>query len=372
MKQFTKQQRTKQFEGNKMNAFTQRNNPIKTPIKTQINGAKMKKLAIGVGITLATIAVGSQFFLTVQKGHVGVESKMGGMIVLDKHYSEGLHFPVNPLSSFVEISVKDESIPLKGIEIDRVGNAYSNGSYVLQTADQMTTGVDVEILLQLKPKFAPYFVQQVGTFDGAVGTYITPALLESLMKQGSSVESAQDLFSTTAKHNLKTGTMKDMVSYLQNPEIMGKLSNGFTIKDVKYQRMVLPPRIQEMINQAKEREEAEDIAVSNETIRKTDADAKLYEEQKHALATEAQADAEAHRRTVNATAVEKEADAKLYAMQKESAGIKNLNSSINPQYIQYMNAQAAVTAAQNYKGGVPQSVTTLGDANNFIPFMNMK
>lgn len=369
------------LENNIIHPFSNRNNTTNfesnsnmKSIKESLpnmNNPKMKKIATYSVATAVILALGSNFFLSVKAGDVAAESEFGGKIVLTKHYKEGLHFPVNPFSSFIHMSVKDESISLKGISIDNRGNAVSNGRLVLQTADQMTTGVDVEILLQMKPEFVPHFVQQAGTFNGSVNKYINPALLESLMIQGAVIESAQDLFTTKAKESLKLGTMQDMVSYLEKPSIMGKLANGFTIKDVKYQRMVLPPRIQEMINQAKEREEQENVAESNEEIAKTNADAKFYEEQQLALADQERANAEAHRLTVLATAAEKEADAKFYAMDKESSGIKLINAQLTPRYNDYIYAQASLTASQKYKGGTPSSLTIMDGNTSAVPYMNI-
>lgn len=364
MKNFSKKQPT----GSEtiMNAFSNQTNEL----KSKLQGVKMKKIAIYSGIALATVALASNLVLSVDRGMTAVEIEMGGKVALTKHYSEGLHFPVNPFSSFVSISTKDVSIPFVGVDIIR-GDAVSNGTWSLQTSDNLTTGVNVEVLMQLKPEFAPYYVQQSTTMKNVIGTYVVPALKESLTSQGSKIASASALFSEDKKIALKTGTLADMKSYLSNPTIMGNLASGLVIKDVKYQSMVLPTRIQEMINQTKERQEAEQVALSAETIRKTEANAKFYEAEKEAQAKEKQADAEAHRMTVIAKANEAQADAKFYSMQKDAAGIKELNSSINPQYIKYMEAQASLVASQNYKGDTPTNLTVMGEGSSAVPFLNV-
>lgn len=352
-----------------MNAFAQRNqNSMEQQLKAK--AGKMTKIAKYVGIGLVTLGIASTFVTTVEKGHVGVPVVFNE-IDHSKFYTEGLNIKM-PWVSVIEVPVVDRSITLKGIVIDNRGKAVSNGQLVLQTADKMDTGVDVEILVNMKPQYASKFVQQAGSFDGAVNQYVIPALKESMYDQGAAIATAQDLFTTEAKDQLKAGSIQDMQGYLNNKVIMGALAGGFNVKDVKYQRLALPSEINKMIMATKQRQEQEDIAKSSETIRKTDADAALYEEKQKALATEAQADAEAHRRTVNAEAAEKEADAKFYAMKKDAEGIELLNKQINPEYIQYINAQAGLEAAQNYKGDVPQSVTSMGTDANFVPFMNMK
>lgn len=331
---------------------------------------KMKKLATGVAIALGVVIVGSSLVTTVDKGHVGVAVKFGEVQHSAIPMSEGLNFKL-PWTEIIEVPITDQSISLKGITISPSGNAMSNGSLVLQTADKMTTGLNVELLVQMKPEFASHFVQMAGSFNGAVNKYVIPALEESLNYRGSSIATAQDLFTEDAKTDLKKKTQGDMTSYLNDKAIMEHLSSGLTVKDVKYQRMVLPPRIQEMINQTKEREEAEEIALSNERKRKTDANATFYERQKDAEAKEKQADADAHRTKVLAEATEREADAKLYAMEKEADGIKKLNSVINPQYIKYIDAQANLTASQRYQGGTPASLTVMGENTQAVPFLNV-
>lgn len=336
-------------------------------IAREMNTAKVKKTGLIVAGILGTILLGSSTVLTVEKGHTAGATVFGA-VQLDKTYGEGIHFPVNPLASFTEMTTRDESIVLRGIEVVN-GRAVSNGRLIVQTADKMSTGVDVEILIQIDPMKVPHFIQQAGNFNGVVSKYINPALMEALYKQGSSIRTAQDLFTPEAKDKLKDGITTDIRAYLNNPKIMKELAGGVVVKDVKVQRLVLPPQIEKLIMETKEREEAEEIAKSNERRRQTDANAGLYEKQQAAEATKANAEAEAFRRMQNAEAMEREAAAKLVVAQKEAEGIAELNKQINPQYVQYLKAQANLTAAQNYKGDVPQTV--MGGDGNFVPFMNM-
>lgn len=325
-----------------------------------------KFILISIGAFLLTV-LSMMSILTVEKGHTAGETVFGA-VKLDKTYGEGFHFPVNPLASFTEMSTRDESIVLRGIEVVN-GRAVSNGRLIIQTADKMSTGVDVEILIQLDPTKVPLFIQQAGQFNGVISKYINPALMEALYKQGSNIRTAQDLFTPEAKDKLKEGIMADIRGYLNNTKIMKDLAGGVVVKDVKIQRLVLPPQIEKLIMETKEREEAEEIAKSNERRRQTDANAELYEKQQTAEATKANAEAESYRRIQNAIALEREAEAKLVAATKEAEGIAELNKQINKQYIDYVHAQASLTASQNYKGDVPQTV--MGSDGNFVPFMNV-
>lgn len=331
--------------------------------------ANVKKYATIGCLSLAALFVGLSSTLVVDKGNVAVQT-LFGKVTLDKTYQEGFHF-VNPFGSYTQISVRDESIVLKGIDVIG-GKAVSNGNLIIQTADKMTTGVDIEMVVQLKPEFAPYYVQQASTFNGAINKYIKPALIETIYSQGSEIKAAELLFTPEAKNSLKVGTMAGMKNYLSNKTIVGEnLVNGFTVKDVKYQRLALPPEIDKMIITTQQRKEAEEIAKSNERKRQTDANAGLYEKEQFSAATKVQAEAESYRRVQNAIATEREAEAKLVTMQKDAEGIAALNKQINQQYIQYMDAQSKLVASQNYKGDTPAHLVVMGEKSSVVPFMNI-
>lgn len=332
--------------------------------------AKFTKIAKWVGGTLGLAILASQFVMSVDKGNVATQAVFG-KVDLVKTYGEGLHFPVNPMATFTHMSVADQSIVMRGVSVDQYGKARPNGQVIIQTADKMATGVDVEVVLQLNKSQLPHLSQQqVSTMASAVQKYVSPALSEALYNQGSRVKTAQDLFTEEAKTQLKNGVLADLRAYMTNVEKMHpSVVGAITVKDVKIQRLALPEQIEDLIMKTKQREEAEEIAKSEERRRKTDANAALYEKQQTANATKANAEAEAYRRMQNAEAMEREAAAKLVVAQKEAEGIAELNKQINPQYVQYLKAQANLTAAQNYKGDVPQTV--MGGDGSFVPFMNM-
>lgn len=346
--------------------FNSRNNSI----AAAANKAKVTKIAKWVGGALGVVILASQLVLTVDKGNVASQSTFG-KVDLDTIYSEGIHFPVNPLAKFTSMSVADQSIVMRGVVVDQYGKARSNGQVIIQTRDKMATGVDVEIFLQVNGTQIPHLSQQqVNTVADAVRKYVSPALSEALYNQGSSIASAQDLFTEKAKTQLKDGVLRDLRSYLVNVEKLDESVVGaIIVKDVKIQRLALPPEIEDLIMETKKREEAEEIAKSSERRRQTDANAGLYEKQQVAEGIKADAEAESYRRKQNADALEREAEAKLVVAQKEAEGIKELNKQINPQYVQYLNAQAGLTAAQNYKGDVPHTV--MGGDGSFVPFMDI-
>lgn len=346
--------------------FNSRNNSI----AAAANKAKVTKIAKWVGGALGVIILASQFVLTVDKGN-GASQAVMGKVTLNKVYTEGLHFPVNPLASFTQMSVADQSIVMRGVTVDQYGKARPNGQVVIQTADKMATGADVEVVLQINASQLPHLSQQqVNNVSDAVRKYVSPALSEALYGQGSKIKTAQDLFTDEAKTNLKNGVLKDLREYMANKEKMHpSVVGAIIVKDVKIQRLALPEQIEVLIMQTKQREEAEEIAKSEERKRQTDANAALYEKQKIAEATKANAEAEAYRRVENAKALEREAAAKLVVAQKEAEGIAELNKQINPQYVQYLKAQAGLTAAQNYKGEVPHTI--MGGDGNFVPFMDI-
>ena len=325
------------------------------------------KVKYGVyGVLVALVAVlGFNLMLIVPKGNVAVETLMG-KVTTEKVWKEGFHI-VNPIATYSNIPITDQSLKFQGI----ANNGLANGQLVIQTADKMTTALNVEILVAIKPEFAPFFYQQATTFTGTTNKYIVPALMESLMTQGSGITTAQALFDEQSKVKMKAGSLADIRNYLGNPKIMGNGANGLTVKDFKYQRFVLDPTISDMIRQTKEREELEQVALSQERKRQTDANAALYEKQQQAEATKAQADAEAHKVTVLAAAHERQSDAKLYAMQKEALGMKEISNQTTPQYIKYMEANATVLAAERYQGGTPETLTIMGGDSSAVPFLNI-
>lgn len=346
--------------------FSSRNQSVKQAAQTK-SMFKYGALALGV---VATLGIIGSTVLTVDKGNVATQAVFG-KVDMQTTYNEGIHFFVHPMANFTHLSVADQSIVMRGIVVDNQGKAHSNGQVIIQTADKMATGADVELVLQLNREYLPALSQQqIATMADAIRKYVSPALTEALYTQGSSIKTAQDLFTEEAKIKLKDGVLRDIRSYLADAtKIHPSVVGAITIKDVKIQRLALPPQIEKLIMETKEREEAEEIAKSNERRRQTDANAELYEKQQTANATKANAEAEAYRRIQNAEALEREASAKLVVAQKEAEGISELNKQINPQYVQYLKAQATLTAAQNYKGDVPQTV--MGGEGNFVPFMNM-
>lgn len=345
--------------------FSSRN----TSIQSSASKAKMTKIAKWVGGFAVAAIIAGQFVLTVDKGDAATQSVFG-KVDMTTTYGEGIHL-VHPMAKFTHLSIADQSIVMRGVVVDQYGKARSNGQVVIQTADKMATGADVELVLQLDRSLLPHLSQQqISTMSDAVRKYVTPALSEALYSRGSGIKTAQDLFTAEAKEQLKNGVLADIRKYLADttkvhPSVVGAI----TVKDVKIQRLALPEQIETLIMETKKREEAEEIAKSEQRRRETDAQAGLYEKQQIAEATKAQAEAESYRRMQNAEALEREAAAKLVVAQKEAEGIAELNKQINPQYVQYLKAQAGLTAAHNYKGEVPHTV--MGGDGNFIPFMNM-
>ena len=136
-----------------------------------------KLTAVLVAVLLVLI-FGRQFFHQVPAGHVGVASFFGE--VIDDPFSEGPHFPVNPLYAWRDIDVREKTHKMTGVEVP--------------TRDQLLTKVDMSIQYRLDGSRAPQMYRETGDESMVVAVHLIPKVRSLVRELGTKIERAEDFF----------------------------------------------------------------------------------------------------------------------------------------------------------------------------------
>ena len=189
-----------------------------------------KLAAVSVVIVLIFF-FGQRFIKTVPPGHVAVAVLFGE--VKATPYQEGLHFPVNPLYSWVDYDTREKTL---------------KETAQVPTQDQLQTTVDVSVQFEINGAMAPEILQNVGTQAQAVNVYLTPKLRSLVREQGKMIPKAEDFFLEKTQQILEGNLEAGLRSYLE--------PKGIIIKAVLVRDINLPAVLTQAIEQKKEREQA--------------------------------------------------------------------------------------------------------------------
>jgi len=177
------------------------------------------------------LLVGSNFYKTIQPGHVGVATLFGN--VRADGYEQGLHIPVNPLYRWTVFDARQQT----HLETANV-----------PSQDQLQTKLDVSVQYRIIGAMAPDILEQTGNVAKAVEVHLKPKLRSLLREQGKSIKRAEDFFLEETQEMLQTGLTDGLREYLA--------PKGIEVSAVLIRDIALPPFIVQAIEKKKEREQA--------------------------------------------------------------------------------------------------------------------
>ena len=189
------------------------------------------KLAAVAVVIVLIFFFGQRFIKTVPPGHVAVAVLFGEVMPTPRQ--EGLHFPVNPLYSWVDYDTREKTL---------------KETAQVPTQDQLQTTVDVSVQFEINGAMAPEILQNVGTQAQAVNVYLTPKLRSLVREQGKMIPKAEDFFLEKTQQILEGNLEAGLRTYLE--------PKGIIIKAVLVRDINLPAVLTQAIEQKKEREQA--------------------------------------------------------------------------------------------------------------------
>ncbi len=278
-------------------------------------------------ILIIILSLGTMLFKTIEAGHVGVATLFGK--VQEDTYSEGLHFPVNPLFKWHTYDARQKS---------------HKETANVPSQDQLTTEIDVSVQYRINKDMAARILQGTGTADDMLEVHLKPKLRSLLRELGKTIERAEDFFTEKTQQNLQANLTSGLKTYLE--------PKGITVEEVLIREIRLPSFITRAIETKKEREQE---------VEKQKAELERYRtEQQQKIA---QAEAEKQAAEQEAAKRKLLADAQAYEIQK-------INESIaqNPAYIRI---QALETLKQMSKDPAAKIYFINSDSPMPVPLMHM-
>jgi regulator of protease activity HflC (stomatin/prohibitin superfamily) len=242
---------------------------------------------------------GSKLYKTVEVGHVAVATLFGKLV--DTHYSEGLHIPVNPLYKWHEFDVREKS---------------HKEQAQVPSQDQLQTSIDVSVQYRLNGANVAAMLQTTGGMQQLLEVQLVPKLRSLLREQGKTIKRAEDFFLEETQDKLQTALLFGLQEYL---EPKGVVVSAVLIRDI-----TLPAFITKAIESKKEREQA---------VEKQKAELERYRTEQQQLVAQAQA---------QRSAAEELAAQKIILADAQAYEIKKINEAIgsNPNYIKLMSLEA--------------------------------
>lgn len=258
-----------------------------------------RNLIVIVVIVAIVAFAGLQLVKTIPPGQIGVATLFGN--VQPDGYTQGLHFPVNPLYRWTIFDARQKT----HVETANV-----------PSQDQLQTRLDVSVQYRIDGTMAPDILEQTGDPATAVRVHLIPKLRSLLREQGKSVKRAEDFFQESTQNILQTALTEGLRDYLA--------PKGIIVTAVLIRDITLPPFIVEAIEKKKEREQA----VERERAELERVRTELQQHVARAKAGREAAEEEAARvRTL--------ADAQAYEITQINRAIAK-----NPAYIQLQSLEA--------------------------------
>ncbi|MGI9206265.1 MAG: SPFH domain-containing protein [Woeseiaceae bacterium] len=258
-----------------------------------------KNLPVMVVVAALAIFAVSKIVKTVPPGQVGVASLFGN--VQPDEYTQGLHFPVNPLYRWTLFDAREKT----HLETANV-----------PSQDQLQTRLDVSVQYRIDGDMAPAILVDTGDAESAVRVHLIPKLRSLLREQGKSIVRAEDFFLEATQDTLQSALTDGLREFLQ--------PKGITVTAVLIRDITLPPFIVEAIEKKKEREQA----VERERAELERVRTELQQQVARAEAGREAAEQEAERKKILA-------DAQAYEIEAINRAISD-----NPAYVQLQSLEA--------------------------------
>jgi regulator of protease activity HflC (stomatin/prohibitin superfamily) len=298
------------------------------------------KVATGLGLFAVAIILANSYTV-VSAGTAKVQTTFG--TVNQQHYGEGLHFPVNPLSSFDEFDTRNNKYEVNGLNIP--------------TQDRFNSTGNVTVLYRIQDSKTPYIKQNYGNAQEYVDKTLRQYLRSIVRDEGRKVQDSRGLANSDTVSIMQENTKQRLVEQMDG--------TGIDIQEVLVQDIEFDPRIAKQILDTQERIQQEERKKSEERIAITNALIKKQEAVGEANKKREAADAEAYKLTTEATAHKNAAIAKA---QGEAEAIKliadanlKLTKSLTPEILEKQRLDNEAVLYSKSVGNVP--TTIIGETN---------
>ena len=188
-------------------------------------------LAKAIVLPAAIVYLALFWIMQVPAGHVKVATLFGE--VQEEVYSEGLHFPVNPLYAWNEYDVRQ-----KTLKFDKMG---------VPSQDQLISHFDVSLQYRIMGAHAPKIKKNTGTSQDVVNIHVVPYFRSLIREQGKTVANAEEFYSESVQNRMQV----EMMTALTN-----KLAPiGIEMQGILIRNVILPPFIAKAVEDKKRREQ---------------------------------------------------------------------------------------------------------------------
>lgn len=307
-----------------------------------LSGFKVTKTKVGLivsGIVLSVTLLNS--YTVVSAGTAKVQTTFG--TVNQMHYGEGLHFPVNPLSSFDEFDTRNNKYEVNGLNIP--------------TQDRFNSTGNVTVLYRIQDSKTPFIKQNYGNAGEYVDKTLRQYLRSIIRDEGRKVQDSRGLANSDTVSIMQENAKVRLIEQMDG--------TGIDIQEVLVQDVAFDPRIAKQILDTQERIQQEERKKSEERIAITNALIAKQEAVGQANKRREEADATAYKLTTEANAQKSAAVAKA---QGEAESIKliaqaniELTKSLTPQILEKQRLDNEAILFSKSVGNVP--TTIIGDTN---------
>lgn len=265
---------------------------------------------------------------TVPQGHVAVRTTFGE--VSPTVYTEGLHFPVNPMSNWTHFDCRQRT---------------HQETVSVPSRDEQTTSVDLSIQYRIDGSKAAIALKETGGAEQLVTVHMVPYARSISRQVGKTVKQAEDFFDaeTHTKLQLEITTLMRAAC----------APNGLIIDQVLIRDVTLPAHIVKAIESKKVREQ---LAQEQQAeLDRYDIEQKQKVSSANAELDAAKSEAEQRRLL---------ADAKAYEIEAINKAVAD-----NPAFVQ-LEAIRALTEMS--KDPAAKMYFMDGDVKSPIPFVNLQ
>lgn len=311
-----------------------------------------KTISKYVAVVAFTIT-GLNSYTIVEAGTAKVQTTFG--TVNPVHYGEGLHFPVNPMSSFDKFDTRNNKYEIEGLNIP--------------TQDRFNSTGNVTVLFRINDAKTPFIKQNYGTAEEYVDKTLRQHLRQIVRDEGRKVKDSRGLALSDNITLMQANTLNRLT------DAMG--DTGIEIQDVLVQDIQFDPRIAQQILDTQKRIQIEEQKLSEERQAVTDAAIQKQKAIGEANIKRERADAEAYRATTEAEgqarAVILAATAEADAIRLIASANQELTKSLTPQILRKQELENEAILYSKSVGNVP--TTVIGETNlqaYGVPLYNTK
>lgn len=317
-----------------------------------IDTNNIKKIAVIGGVALFGTIVALNSYTVVDAGTTKVQTTFG--TVSSEALSEGLHFPVNPLSSFDVFDTRNNKYEVNGLNIP--------------TQDRFNSTGNVTVLYRIDAIKAPYIKQNYGTAEEYVNKTLRQFLRSIIRDEGRKMPDSRALANSMNVTEMQTNAKNRLLEKLDG--------TGIVIQDLLVQDIEFDPKIKQQILATQTRIQQEEAKKSEE--RQAITNAKIKQQQAIGEANKKNEETDAHAYQVNEIAKAEKAaaiaraqglaQATLLQAQAEADSIKliaeaniKLAKSLTPKILEKQRLDNEAILYSKSVGNVP--TTVIGDTD---------